>query len=206
MYLSSLNKQSIAIIAGVQLLLSACSPIKLPASTQYNLNAFSSQKWGNQKTSRSILVSQPEAMAGYQTDQMHYISKPFELNTFAYSTWVSTPATMLYPLIVQSLQRTGYFYAVVSGPYVDKADYRLDTQLIALQQNFLTKPSTMELVAKVMLTHIDDNRVVASRIIRNRVPCPADTPYGGVIAANKATQLFTASVSRFVVDHVKQDG
>ena len=94
---------------------------------------------------------------------------------------------------------------MASGPYVDKADYRLDTQVIALQQNFLPKPSVMDLVAKVVLTHIADNRVVSSRIIGEHIQCPTDTPYGGVIAANRATRAFTAAVSAFVVAEVNRD-
>lgn len=45
------------------------------------------------------------------------------------------------------------FYAVASGPYVEKADYRLDTQVIALQQNFLPKPSVIELVVSCINTY-----------------------------------------------------
>lgn len=195
----------IALLLSAQFILTACSPVKTSVSNQYSLAAFSTHKLVKNKTATSILVSQPEAMAGSQTEQMHYIDKPYELSAFVHSAWISTPATMLYPLIIQSLQKTGYFYAVASGPYVDKADYRLDTQIIALQQNFLVKPSAMELTAKVMLTHILDNRVVSSRIISQRVPCPADTPYGGVIAANKATQEFTANLSEFVINQVQRD-
>lgn len=200
-----MTKIGITLLLCMQFLLTACSPIKMPVSNQYKLETYYAQKLSGKKTSSSILVSLPEAMAGYQTEQMLYVQRPYELSPFVHNAWISSPANMLYPLIIQSLQKTGYFYAVASGPYVDKADYRLDTQLIELQQNFLVKPSTMDLVAKVMLTHIADNRLVASRIITQRIPCPADTPYGGVTAANKASQAFTAALSTFVVTHVKQD-
>ena len=103
------------------------------------------------------------------------------------------------------MQHSHYFYAVASGPDADKVDYRVDTQLIQLQQNFLTKPSVVELVANVVLTHISDNRVVSSRIISERVTCPEDTPYGGVIAANKAAFAFTAKLTDFVIRQVKHD-
>lgn len=200
-----MNKVNIIIIVCAQLILTACSPIKVPASNQYKLEAFSTQKISHTNSGVSILVSQPEAMAGYQTEQMLYVQKPFEITAFVHNVWISSPANMIYPLIMQSLQRTGYFYAVASGPYVDKADYRLDTQLIALQQNFICKPSAVELIVKVVLTHIDDNRVVSSKIINERVNCPMETPYGGVLAANKATLAFTAAVAKFVVDQLNHD-
>ncbi len=200
-----MNKITVAILLSTPFILTSCSPIKMPVSNQYKLATFSAKTFIKQKTTTSILVSQPEAMAGYQTDQMYYIQKPFELNSFTHNAWISPPANMIYPLIMQSLQKSGYFNAVASGPFVDKSDYRLDTQLILLQQNFLLKPSAIDFVAKILLTHIADNRVIASRIFSEHVNCPSDTPYGGVIAANKATEAFTAALSNFVVDEVSQD-
>ena len=197
--------KKILVLLCVQLTLIACSAVKIPVTNQYMLDAYSTKQLANHKADISILVSTPEALAGYQTEQMHYVQKPYELDAFASNAWISPPASMLYPLILQSLQKTGYFHAVASGPYADKADYRLDTQVVMLQQNFLRKPSTIQLVVKVALTHISDNRLVASRMINEQVPCTMDTPYGGVIAANQATQQLTSTLSQFVITKIKQD-
>lgn len=183
----------------------ACGPIQNAVSNQYKLETFSTKKRVDKQSSLSLLVSQPDAIPGYQTEQMLYINKPFELSSFAHNAWISSPANMLYPLITQSLQHSHYFHAIASGPDVDKTDYRVDTQIIELQQSFLTKPSAVELVANVVLTHIEDNRVVSSRIIRERIPCLTDTPYGGVIAANQAAVIFTAKLTAFVIEQVKRD-
>ncbi len=196
---------SVIFLFCAQALLTACSPIKTPVSNQYKLEAYTTPNLPHKKTALSILVSQPEAMAGYQTEQMLYIQKPFEISSFVHSTWISSPANMLYPLIMQSLQKTRYFDAVASGPYVDKADYRLDTQVLSLQQNFIPKPSTIDLILKVVITEVADNRIVSSRIFHEHVNCPKDTPYGGVIAANQATKAFTAALSKFVVEQVEKD-
>ena len=201
----NVTKVSIAILLSTLFILSACSPIKTPVSNQYKLEMFGTKIMVKKKSTSSILISQPDAMAGYQTEQMYYIQKPFELSTFVHNAWISSPANMLYPLIMQSLEKTGYFNVVASGPYVDKADYRIDTQLIELQQNFLTKPSTLDFSAKVLLTHISDGRVIASHTFNQHISCHADTPYGGVVAANEATQAFTKSLSRFVVTEVTRD-
>jgi cholesterol transport system auxiliary component len=197
--------KNILVLLLIQLALTACSAVKIPVSNQYTLNAYSAKTLARHDAHLSILVSQPEALAGYQTEQMHYIQKPFELSTFANNSWISPPATMLYPLILQSLQKTRFFHAVASGPYADKADYRLDTQVMMLQQNFLIKPSAIDLVVKITLTHISDNRLVASRMISEHVPCPSDNPYGGVIAANEASKALTSTLSQFVISQIKQD-
>jgi cholesterol transport system auxiliary component len=200
-----LNKLSFILLFCIQCLLTACSPIKTPVSNEYKLEAFTSRRLTTHAAHQSILVTMPDAVAGYQTEEMLYIKKPFELSSFANNAWVDPPADMLFPLILQSLQHSGYFYAIVSTPHGEQTDYRLDTQLIALQQNFLKKPSVVDLVVKVVLTQVNDNRVVASKLISQHTCSPAESPYGGVIAANRATENFTAEVTDFVVSHVRQD-
>lgn len=182
--------------------LSACTPVKSTIENQYKMTAFSAKPITKTPHTASILVSQSDAIAGYQTEQMLYTDTLFQLNAFAHSSWISPPASMLTPLIVQSLQHSHYFHAVAAGPNADKTDYRLDTQLITLQQNFLTKPSTLEFSVQAVLTRVNDNRVIASRTFMERVPCPTDTPYGGVIAANRATKIFTAKLTKYVIQQV----
>lgn len=180
------------------LLLGSCA-VKSPISNEYKLEAFSQKKLGN-KPKVAILITQPEAVGGYQTRNMLYMKEPFQLNAFARNAWTSTPSNMLYPLILQSLKSSGLFYAVTSSPYGDKADYRLDTQLIALHQNFICKPSVIEFKVNIVLTHIPSNKVITSKIINQKVPCPFESPYGGVLAANIAAKEFT----RILVDFLKQ--
>src|ERR1700721_2117865 len=98
----------------------------------------------------------PEAAAGYQTEKMLYISKPFALTPFSQNAWVDPPAQMLHPLIIESIQKSNNYKVVATAVYVEPVDYRLDTQLIKLQQNFLKRPSVIELTVKVVLTKAKD--------------------------------------------------
>lgn len=184
-------------------ILVSCSPVKISVTNQYQLTEYSGKMLTKMPRHSALWVTAPEAAAGYQTEQMFYVTKPFEQAAFVKNSWTNPPGDMLYPLMVQSLQKTGFFYAVMSSVYSQGADYRLDTQLLSLQQNFLRKPSVIEFSAKVVLTRVADTKVIASKIISLYIPCPTDTPYGGVIAANKATQQFTAIMSDFVVSRIR---
>ena len=187
-------------------LISGCMPIQSPINNQYTLNAYSKATRPNPVfLNRTLLLSPPEAMAGYQTEQMIYVSKLYERNAFAQSAWVSSPSNMIYPLLIQSFQESNAFNAIASSGYNDKVDYRLDTQLLTLQQNFLVKPSVLEFAVKVVLTRVDDNTVLASKLVRERIVCPSDTPYGGVVAANQATAAFTEDIRRFTIKKIQQD-
>lgn len=202
MKMTQIRNVFISLIMGLYFV--GCSPIKMPVNNIYSLESFGSHRM-LERSNHSLLVSPTEAMSGYQTEQMFYVQKPFELTAFAHNAWISSPANMVYPLILESLEKSGYFFAVASGPYVDKSEYRLDTQLIELQQSFLVKPSVIHLVVRAMITHIADNRIVASRVFHEQIRCPMDTPYGGVIAANQASKKLTHALSNFVISKIRQD-
>jgi cholesterol transport system auxiliary component len=184
--------------------LSACA-IKPTVINQYQLDNYSDHKLYNHAKHLSILVNLPESASAYQTAQMLYIDKPYQLNSFAYSAWINPPADLLFPSMIKSIQHSGYFYAVASSTNSEQTDYRVDTQLIELNQVFLTKPSHITFIAKVILTHVPDKRVVSSVLIKRQVACPTDTPYGGVIAANKAVIAFTQELTHFIITQVEHD-
>lgn len=186
------------------LALAACSSVKLPATNDYQISAFSVKKIAHKPSHHTLLVTAPEAVSGYQTDEMLYVKKPFQLEAFVKNEWVAPPANMLYPLLAQSLQASGYFYAVSSSPYTQGSDYRLDTQLLSLEQNFLKKPSVLHFSIKVVLTEVANNKVIASRVISEQQPCSMDTPYGGVLAANRASLLLTEKVVQFVIANMNR--
>ncbi len=198
-----MNLLKIGITCVFSLAMLGCSPVKVPAANQYQLTAFSAKKATSRPHSSTLLVTTPEAVAAFQTEQMLYMKKPYQLEPFAKNAWISPPADMLYPLITQSLQATGYFHTVVSSPYNQGADYRLDTQLLNLKQNFMKRPSVLEFSVKVVLTRVSDNQALGSQIFIFNIPCSQETPYGGVIAANAATYQFTERLVQFVLSHIK---
>lgn len=186
----------------VTLILQGCAPVSNTISNQYKLESYSHQRLRQTPTTHSILVSPTNSIAGYQTEQMLYMQKPFLVTPFAKNAWLSPPSDMIYPLIMESLQQSGYFQAVASGPYADQSQYRLDTELLDLQQNFIHHPSTLDLSLKAVITNVNSNHVIASRVFKQHIPCQSDTPYGGVVAANIATQQLTAEITQFVVKSI----
>lgn len=150
----------------------------------------------------TILITRSEALAGYRTEQMWYMKNPYELNAFAQNGWAAPPAELLMPLMIQSLEASNRFKAVVSSNTPEPSDYQLDTQLINLYQNFLTRPSQMEFTVKIVLSDLKKNRIIASQLIQKHVKCPMDTPYGGVIAANQAAKQFTEEMAQFVLNRL----
>lgn len=181
---------------------SACKSIRLPENQQYQLTQFSCQSYKAPHGDSTLFVSPPEALRGYDGIKMNYSTQAFEVKSFAHHSWLGSPAQMIHPLLTQSLQCSGYFKAVSSGIYSDKTDYRLDSQLLMLQQNFTTTPSQLHLVMKLVLNDVKNNTVITSKIFHYQQNCPTDTPYGGVLAANLAVKQFTEDAVHFVAKHI----
>ncbi len=179
-------------------LLIGCSPVKITETNLYKLNTYAIKKHHDDKSSRTILITTTNAASAYESKQMLYMKQSFAINSFAQNAWISPPADMIFPLIIQSVQRSGNFRAVVGPTTNESADYRLDSELIELQQNFLQKPSRIQLSIKADLTDVRDGKILASKLFRYSIPTPTENPYGGVIAANQATRLFTGDLITFI--------
>ena len=187
------------------MILTACTPMNIQHANRYQLNQSSMVARVPATKPISLLVMQPVAVDGYDTEQMLYVNRPYEVAEFANNVWMSPPTSMILPLMMRSIASSHYFYAVTSDLNISKTDYRLESILLRLQQNFLIKPSRIELAMQVTLIRNADSGLVGTEIISESVPCPSDNPLGGVIAANQATKHLGARVAHFVIAQVKRD-
>jgi cholesterol transport system auxiliary component len=135
-----------------------------------------------------LLVSTPQAEAGYDGRRMAYTERPFELRYFASNSWADDPARMLEPLLVRRLEALGKYRAVITPGAGADAGLRLDTWLEALVQEFQVTPAQVRIVLRVQLTDLAGRRILASERIETTAPTPSADPYGGVIAANRALE------------------
>ncbi len=146
-----------------------------------------------------VEVALPRASPGFDTARIVYVQQPYELDYFAASRWADTPPRMLGPLIARALEQTGSFRAVVQTPSTVPVDYRVDTEIVRLQQDFATRPSRVELALRVQLTDVRKRRIVASRVFEDAEPAPRDDAGGGVIAANAVLGRLLQQVADFCV-------
>lgn len=147
-----------------------------------------------------LAVSLPHARSGFDTSQMAYLQKPHELNYFVVNQWADTPVRMLEPLLVQALEQTLSFRAVVRVPSVVPATFRLDTELIRLQQDFSTKPSKVQLTLRAQLIDVAGKRVLAVKLFDDAENATSDDAYGGVLAANLLLQRELNQLADFCVN------
>jgi len=183
-------------------LLTACGSLLKPLKTQplqvYALSSVSHKRYGS-KINRTLLVAKPTATPGYQTKNMIYVMRRYELRSFTRNRWAAPPADMLQPLLVQSLRHTGHFRAVVSVPHAGLTDFHLDVHLLMLEQQFSGRSSRVKMVLLATITDDSTHKVIASKTFSAVVNAPGDNPYSGVVAANQATQQTMQAIARFCV-------
>jgi len=154
----------------------------------------------------TLIISPPHAAAGYDSKRIIYVREPHKLEYFAHSEWVDPPARMLAPLLVAAVENNGAFRAVVLTPSTATADLRLDTEIIRLQQDFRTRPSTVRFTLRATLIDQNTRRVKAWREFDNSVPAGSEDPYGGVVAANRAVQITLENLADFCAEAARTPG
>ena len=145
----------------------------------------------------TLIVNAPRAAAGYDSPQMVYVRVAHQLEHFARSEWVDTPARMLAPVIVAALESTAGLRVIGPAAGGIAGDLRLDTELLLLQQEFGGGPSRVRLALRATLSDNTTRQVISSQVFDESIASASEDAYGGVVAANQAVQLVMEQLSRY---------
>ena len=156
------------------------------------------------KDAPTLIVTPPHATASFDSPRIIYFREPHRPEYFANSAWADTPARMMAPLIVASLQQSAAFRAVVLSPSTAAGELRLDVDIIRLQQEFGSSPSHVRFTLRSYLVDTESRQIVAWREFDESVSAPQDTPYGGVLAANIAVGDVLEQLTIFCAEAAKR--
>lgn len=166
----------------------------------FMLNARSAISSPALPTSGVLIVQVPRAQPGYDTRRIAYSRGPLSIAYYANSEWADAPATMLTPLVVQALESSEAFSAVVAAPARARANLLLELDLIQLRQDFSTSPSRAQLALRATLVDVSGRRVLSTRLLQAESSAPSEDAEGGVIAANAALGEVLTSLVAFVME------
>jgi cholesterol transport system auxiliary component len=178
---------ALALLCGCQVL----QPLSAPDRTYFSLadeRSIAPVAAQAPATALTLIVNPPHAAAGYDSPRMVYMRQANQPEYFAEHEWIDTPARMLAPLLVASIERSGGFRAVILGPSSVAGDLRLDVEILRLRQEFLATPSRVHFALRAYVIDDATRRVLASREFEASAPAPSEDAYGGVQAANQAVQ------------------
>ena len=148
----------------------------------------------------TLVVNAPKAAPGFDTAHIVYVRRTHEIEYFAHNQWVDTPSRMLTPLIARAIERSGAFRAVLAAPTAATGRFRLDTELVRLQQDFSSTPSRVRFTLRAVLIDTASRSVVARREFDASVASTSEDPYGGVTAAQAVTQQVLAQLAAFCAE------
>jgi len=154
----------------------------------------------------TLAVSALQAAAGYDSARIVYLRQPQQLEAYAKSVWVDTPARMLAPLLVAALQRSGAYAAVVSAPSAAASTLRLDTEVLRLRQDFEGGSSAVTLSLRATLVDGATRQVLGSRDFSATVPAASADSAGGVRAAQAATRQVLATLADWCAGAASRTG
>ena len=186
------------------LMIAGCSlgPTETTAPRSYFLNPEISWKNPHGSSERSgtavLLITQPKAQAGFDTERMAYLLRPYEVNYYAFNQWADTPARLLHRVIVENLDKSGMWSAVLQSPGAVPAQYRLDLDNLILEQQFFSQPSRVRLSVRAQIIETKKPAILATRSFEVLEATPTEDAYGGVLAANQAAAKLLIEIAAWL--------
>jgi cholesterol transport system auxiliary component len=203
-----LRSAALLLAAGLALAGGGCGsvlPKPEPVPAFYALDGLPAQRTAAPSTAGlTLIVNQPQAVAGFDGQHIVYLRQDHQLEHFAHSVWVDTPARMLAPLIADAVTRGDTIRNAVLPSGTAAAELRLDTQIVRLQQDFSSRPSRVRFTLRATLLDDATRHVLATREFDVSVAAASDDPYGGVVAANQAVHAVLQALAAFCDESARQ--
>jgi ABC-type uncharacterized transport system auxiliary subunit len=131
---------------------------------------------------------------------MAYLQSPRHIEYFSYHEWIDTPAKMIASMIESRLDGLDMFGAVLSGSPDVRADFRLDSEVKSLLQEFDANTSRIDLTIKVSLVDLSRRSLLNSKTFTYEEATADGNPEAGVAAANRAAERFLVDLSGFLAE------
>jgi cholesterol transport system auxiliary component len=183
--------------------LSSCSiftPVSLDKVYTYQIGTDAISKNGNicsSNNGKSLQITRMRADSPFDNNRMAYSMAQYQIETYATHKWTTAPAIMLSTAMQQSLAKSCIYTSVVNSDFMSNANYRLDTQLLTLQQNITGNSSTVDLTIQAQLVDNTTNQVVKSKVFTENIVESAN-PQGFADGANQANNSFLAELTSWL--------
>lgn len=179
---------------------SVLSPVGTTPMTNYEISSVPSVRHQPMRQG-DLLVMAMQSDPLYSSSQMAYRLSPYQLHYYARNRWLESPATMLQPLLVQTLQQTHAFHSVDSLPSMAHHNYLLSTRLVRLEQVFLQDSSHVVLSVQAQIVDVGSGRILASKEFTVSEEASMNA-CGDAVATNKAAERVLRQIAQFCTRHI----
>jgi len=152
----------------------------------------------------SLRIEIPAAAPGLNTSRMAYSRESHRLEYFAYHEWVSPPSRMIASAMEKDLEDSGLFTVVLTGSPDIRTDWRLDSDLQILQQDFSSGESFVRLAIRINLVDLSDRVLMASKTFSYVESAEGQNAEAGAAAANRAVRTFLQDLTVFLDESIRK--
>ena len=195
------------IVMSLSVILTGCTllnPVRPKPPQNHLIDSWPSDISHYKQSDLILMVIKPTTESIYDTKQMIYSTQAHKVNAYSYNEWAATPGEMVEPLIAETLQKTGYFKAVLTPPHVGKYNYALSTQVFELYQDYTQKPPVLILTLNAQISEGDSDKIIASKSFSVRQPILGDNPDAAVISANEANKAIMTKLAKFTISTLQK--
>jgi cholesterol transport system auxiliary component len=167
------------------------------APTTYNI--MTPPKVASMRSSRlasQVTVSAPQAIRALDTDRIMVSSPGGRISYFPESAWSDRLPRLVHSRLVEALQDSGAFKAVLTSQDRVDGDYAIATEIRAFQIDVGNgAAANVTIFAKI----VDERRgrVIATREFSARIPAAKDDPAAGVAALQDGFNKVTDELVRW---------
>lgn len=202
-----------ALLALAPAVLAGCAAISSLDSASRTLEAYElsapAGEVAGTRTARTLLVELPTASGGLGTDRIMVKPNPIQVQYLSGARWIEPAPALVQALLVRSIANTGrvgFVSGQASGPI---PDFVLLTDLQAFQAEVPPggQPPVV-VVTRIALTLLRDidQRVVATRVLEQRVPAASADPSDVVRAFDTAMHALLTEATRWSIDVTASGG
>ncbi len=193
---------TLPLVCGLLLCLAGCSllPEAEPVAVQLYTLDYEVRPWETDPSGPAIHVSRIRTGSALSSQRMMYRRGRHRVGYLVRSQWVMSPGELLAPLVVQVLEVTGHFGAVLRPGASGLADFRLDLELLDLLQDFTTEPASVELKLRAQLFDMARQRVLATHTFAYQAPVTRNETAAAVEEMNNLIAVFLPELAQFCVD------
>ncbi len=162
---------------------------------------YKTDKSSYQSSLKSIYVEAPTVNKSFNTNAILYTQKPYLFEQYAKNRWINMPSNMIHNYLVQSLENSNIFKAVLQKSSSIEFDYTLKSNITNLYHSFEGKDSFA--ILKVKFDLVSKKELVKTYSYDKKILCKTNSPYSFIIAVNKAFEEMSKNLSLQLSKEIK---
>lgn len=172
---------------------------ELPSYKTYSLNLTNVDS-NKSSLNKSIYILEPKAMGSLNSRAITY-TKENQRASYALNKWSDKPTKMLQQLIAKGLTLKDSFKYVTTSNIRVKSDYRLSTELVDFNHNFVNNESFAMLSIRVFLINNDNEKVYFKNFVYNE-KVSTNNAQGFVNTINNISNNFLEDLNTFILKSI----